>query len=135
MRKVSKLLALLLTLILALGMTAQAEGASMIDLFTSPDAEAKGMFRYWIPYSVESREPLERQMTDMYESGFGGVEIAFFPSGVAYDGSTYGWATEAWRTTMKNILEIASEFEDGFVVDFTITPRLAGIHQHHRPQR
>ena len=122
MRKVSKLLALLLTLILALGMTAQAEGASMIDLFTSPDAEAKGMFRYWIPYSVESREPLERQMTDMYESGFGGVEIAFFPSGVAYDGSTYGWATEAWRTTMKNILEIASEFEDGFVVDFTITP-------------
>ena len=59
---------------------------------------------------------------DRYESGFGGVEIAFFPSGVAYDGSTYGWATEAWRETMKNILEIASEFEDGFVVDFTITP-------------
>lgn len=61
-------------------------------------------------------------MTDMYESGFGGVEIAFFPSGVIYDGSTYGWATEAWRETMKNILKLAAGFENGFVVDFTITP-------------
>ena len=101
---------------------ADSGDASIIELYKNPDAQAKGMFRYWIPYAVETREQLEAQMTDMYESGFGGVEIAFFPADSTYDNSRYGWATEGWRETMKNILEIAAGFEDGFIVDFTITP-------------
>ena len=104
------------------GETTGAQDPTIIELYKNPDVRAKGMFRYWIPYAIETREQLEAQMTDMYESGFGGVEIAFFPSDASYDNSRYGWATEGWRQTMKYILEIAASFEDGFIVDFTITP-------------
>ena len=122
MRRFLRILSLMLTLLMFTGLCARAEGTSIIDLYNKPDAQAKGMFRYWIPYAVESREELEAQMTDMYESGFGGVEIAFLPFGVNFDNTVYGWGTENWRQMMKYILEIAASFEDGFLVDFTISP-------------
>ena len=125
MRKFIRLLALMLVLAMALGMSAQAETAetaSIISLFQEPDMDAKGMFRYWFPYAPSDADYIEKQMTDMYEAGFGGVEIAFLPAAVSYDNSEYGWATENWRETLKSILKIAAGFEDGFVVDFTITP-------------
>ena len=125
MRKFTRLLALMLVLAMALGMSAQAETAetaSIISLFQEPDMDAKGMFRYWLPHAPSDADYIEKQMTDMYEAGFGGVEIAFFPAAVSYDNSEYGWVTENWRETLKSILKIAAGFEDGFVVDFTITP-------------
>ena len=122
MRKFSKLLALFLLLAMALSIPAQAEATAMIDLFSDPDVDSKGMFRFWLPYAIETYEQIEAPMRELYESGFGGVEVSFFASSVTYDNSEYGWATEGWRNTMKNILKAAASFEDGFVVDFTITP-------------
>lgn len=120
MKNLTRNLAIVLILSIALCLPAQA--ASIIEHYRAPDAGAKGMMRYWIPYAIETYEQLEGQMTDLYNAGFGGVEIAFFPANVSFDNSQYGWATEAWRETMKNILKIASTFEGGFIVDFTITP-------------
>lgn len=65
---------------------------------------------------------LEENLTDLYEAGFGGVEVALFSSQVAYNNSEYGFGTENWRETMKNILKIAAGFENGFRVDFTLSP-------------
>ena len=49
MRKFSKLLALFLLLAMALSIPAQAEATAMIDLFSDPDVDSKGMFRFWLP--------------------------------------------------------------------------------------
>lgn len=131
--KYKRILSLLLTsAMLVSGISAQtseasssdgsADEASIIELFQNPDTQAKGMFRYWIPDAAATYEQLEAEMTDMYEAGFGGVEIACFPAMVSYDNSEYGWATENWRNQMKNILKVAASFEEPFIVDFTISP-------------
>lgn len=99
-----------------------AESASIVEVFQNPDAQSKGMFRYWLPDGAMTYEDLQEEMTEMYESGFGGVEIALFPGMVEFDNMEYGWATENWRELMKNVLKVAASFEDGFIVDFTISP-------------
>ena len=80
MRKFSKLLALFLLLAMALSIPAQAEATAMIDLFSDPDVDSKGMFRFWLPYAIETYEQIEAPMRELYESGFGGVEVSFFAS-------------------------------------------------------
>lgn len=101
---------------------ASEETQSIVKQFNEPGQASKGMMRYWLPDAGVTYEQLEKEMTDLYNAGFGGVEVTLFSSQVAYDNSTYGFGTENWREVMKNVLKIASGFENGFRVDFTLTP-------------
>lgn len=98
------------------------ENKSLIQLFETPDTNSKPMARFWLPDAAETYEQFERELTELYEAGFGGVEIAFFPAITSFDNTKDGWATENWRNCMKNILKVAASFETPFRVDFTITP-------------
>ena len=109
-------------LLFACGPVQAAENVSIAEQFQNPGVESKGMFRYWLPDGAMTYEDLQEEMTEMYESGFGGVEIAFFPGMVNFDNTEYGWATENWRELMKNALKVAASLPDGFIVDFTISP-------------
>lgn len=96
--------------------------SSLYSLFSNPDAASKPMARFWLPDAAETYEQIEREFTELYNAGFGGVEIAFFPAITTFDNTVDGWATENWRTCMKNMLKAAASFEKPFQVDFTISP-------------
>ena len=83
-KKLSRVLALLLSAAMAatclgsLPVTAQTEtDGGIVSLFQNPDVHAKGMFRYWLPDAATTREQLTKELTEIYEAGFGGVEIAY----------------------------------------------------------
>lgn len=95
---------------------------SLYNLFSNPDTASKPMARFWLPDGAETYEQIEREFTELYNAGFGGVEIAFFPAITTFDNTVDGWATENWRTCMKNMLKVAASFETPFQVDFTISP-------------
>lgn len=125
MDKFRRKISLFLCAVLMLGAVftpAIAQEESIVALFSSPDNDAKAMLRYWLPDAAVTYDMLEENLTDLYEAGFGGVEVALFSSQVAYNNSEYGFGTENWRETMKNILKIAAGFENGFRVDFTLSP-------------
>lgn len=123
----------LLTLILALGCCAgaiaQTDGAEKIvlDCFLEPDSKAKPMARMWFPDAAAGEDEydyIEKQILELAEKGFGGVEVAMLSTGVAYDNDTartYGWGTENWRSLLKKVLKAAAKVEGGFQVDMTIT--------------
>lgn len=128
-KKLSRVLALLLSAAMAatclgsLPVTAQTETDSgIVSLFQNPDVHARGMFRYWLPDAATTREQLTKELTEIYEAGFGGVEIAHVPyaKNDSDDIGEYGWGSEQWRQTLVDVYEIAAELPGDFKVDVTI---------------
>ena len=94
---------------------------NIIDVFKNPDVDAKPMLRWWFP-SADFEEALVRQqIQDVYDKGFGGVEVALVPHYTTFDASIDGWGTDKWKALMKFILKTAQELPTPFKVDFTIT--------------
>lgn len=128
-KKLSRALALFLSAAMAaaclgsLPVTAQQEtGGGIISLFKNPDVHAKGMFRYWLPDAATTREQLTKELTELYEAGFGGVEIAHVPyaKNDSDDIGEYGWGSEQWQQTLIDIYEIAAGLPGDFKVDVTV---------------
>lgn len=101
--------------------TPDTRSDNIISLFQNPDSDSKPMLRYWIPDAGASYDELKNEMTDMAQSGFGGVEISFVPHFTQFDNSEYGFGSENWISLMKNVLKIAKSIDGGFKVDFTVT--------------
>lgn len=75
--------------------------------------------RWWVPGSHMTVEEIRREIKSMSDAGFGGAEIV--PVATSGEGgSGIDWGTERWNSLIKNMLEIAGEYD--FTIDFTMTP-------------
>lgn len=99
----------------------------VIQYFQSPDSDSKPMARMWFPDAgagADDSDLIEKQIQELADKGFGGVEVAMLADGVSYsneEGREYGWGTENWRKLLKKVLKAAAKIEGGFQVDTTIS--------------
>ena len=89
--------------------------------FQMPDHDAKGMFRCWFPDAGADLTRVAHQVKTVYESGFGGMEIAMVPQYADFDAREYGWGTPRWKEMLRTILKTAASFPEHFRIDLTIT--------------
>ena len=100
----------------------------VLDLFLAPNAHAKPMARMWFPDAAageDDNDCIEKQIVELADKGFGGVEVAMLMSnGIYYtneESRSYGWGTKNWIRLLKKVLKAASRIPGGFQVDMTIT--------------
>ncbi|MCL2165481.1 MAG: hypothetical protein FWH55_14100, partial [Oscillospiraceae bacterium] len=99
----------------------------IIEYFNNPDMSSKPMARMWFPDAeagVDDNDLIEKQIFELADKGFGGVEVAMLADGVNYsnaEGKEYGWGTENWSKLLKKVLKAAAKVPGGFQVDMTIT--------------
>lgn len=100
---------------------------TVMEYFQNPDSDAKPMARMWFPDAgagADDNDTIEKQIQELADKGFGGVEVAMLADGVDYtneDSVTYGWGTQNWCNLLKKVLKAAAKVEGGFEVDCTIT--------------
>ena len=97
------------------------EQNEIIQQFLQPDVDAKPMIRWWFPSADVDEQLVRKHLQDVYDAGFGGVEVALVPHYTSFDAGVDGWGTDKWKQLMKLILRTASELPSSFKVDFTIT--------------
>ncbi len=90
--------------------------------FASPGREVQPRLRWWWPGAHVDHEELVREVHEIADAGFGGVEIADVYDSVhePMDPEVYGWGTDRWNEAVAVVLEAANE--RGLVVDITIGP-------------
>ncbi len=89
--------------------------------FTRPSVDAKGMFRCWFPDAGADLGRIENHVKTVYNAGFGGMEIAMVPQYAEFDQREYGWATPRWKEMLRTILKTAVNLPETFKIDLTIT--------------
>ena len=90
--------------------------------FEDPAREVRPKFRWWWPHGKVSEDELKREINQIADAGFGGVEIADVHHSVeqSIDPEKYGWGTEAWNSAVEAALQAASD--RNVEVDLTIGP-------------
>ncbi len=109
--------------------TERGSTTEILSDFLRPTLDAKPMARMWFPDAgagrdAEGRALIVKQIEDLADGGFGGVEIAFLADGSNYgndEAAVIGFGSPAWRQVLATILETANKVDGGFKVDLTIT--------------
>ena len=128
-RKSKKLVSMLLSVTMAasmlVGAAVPAAAAPQEDRndfsvrFQNIEETQRPKTRWWVPGSHMTVEEIRKEIKSMSEAGFGGAEIV--PVATSGEGgSGIDWGTEQWNYMIKNMLEIAGEYD--FTIDFTMTP-------------
>lgn len=122
MRKMQKVLALALALVVCLSVAAPGMTASAADLdseafaqeFEEPSNEFKPFVRWWVSPGAMTEEETRSEIDTFYEMGYGGVELVALgtPEGVQLN-------DERWNEAIKWIMKAAAEH--GMQVDVTFT--------------
>ena len=89
--------------------------------WTNIDIKHRPKVRYWIPAAAVDENDLRREIRELCERGFGGVEIVvLFTTPDEILGGEYGWGTEKWNET---VAVIADETRNqGMTFDLAIGP-------------
>lgn len=103
--------------------------SAFLETFRNPPVSERTKIRMWWPSADISHTQIASEMKQLYNAGFGGVELIgiseSFGRGMV-DAETYGWATENWNKTVEFLMAEAEKY--GMSVDLTIGPRWpAGI--------
>ncbi|NUU24897.1 MAG: alpha-L-rhamnosidase, partial [Streptomycetaceae bacterium] len=90
--------------------------------FASPPAAVRPKFRWWWPDALVDHDELTRELDQIADAGFGGVEIAAVTHSLStpIDAVKYGWGTPAWTAALEAALRGARR--RGLSVDLTIGP-------------
>lgn len=90
--------------------------------FADPGRDVQPKFRWWWPHAKVEHDELAREINEIADAGFGGVEIADVHHSVeeTIDPDQYGWGTEAWVDAVEAALRAANERD--VIVDLTIGP-------------
>ncbi|MEU4893285.1 glycosyl hydrolase [Streptomyces sp. NPDC044780] len=93
--------------------------------FASPDRAVRPKFRWWWPDGRVDPAELAREVDQIADAGFGGVEVAAVTHSLAgssrpIDVERYGWGTAAWVAGLESALRQADR--RGLTVDVTIGP-------------
>lgn len=101
-----------------------------IDNFRSPENKYRPKVRYWMPHAVVSERGIVRDIADLAERGFGGVEVVTMRESIRYDfyNPENMWGSKAWIEAMKILLREAKR--NSLTVDFANGPSwpIADIH-------
>ncbi|WP_461060842.1 glycosyl hydrolase [Streptomyces pseudoechinosporeus] len=90
--------------------------------FASPAPAVRPRFRWWWPDALVDVDEIRREVDQIADAGFGGVEIAAVTHSMTapIDPAKYGWGTRAWTTAVEAALRRAAERE--VTVDLTLGP-------------
>ncbi|MFI2413655.1 glycosyl hydrolase [Streptomyces sp. NPDC018947] len=104
------------------GVTTAKSGGPFARSFSSPAAPVRPKFRWWWPDALVDADEIRREIDQIADAGFGGVEIAAVTHSVSepIDPSRHGWGTPAWTDAVETALRQAKK--RGVVVDLTLGP-------------
>ncbi|GIE95489.1 hypothetical protein Ari01nite_29540 [Paractinoplanes rishiriensis] len=87
-----------------------------------PDPATKAKFRWWWPHGLVDPAEIVREVDQIADAGFGGVEIQDVHHSVRadLDAAVHGWGTEPWRKAVEAALRRAKI--RGLAVDLAIGP-------------
>lgn len=81
--------------------------------------EDRPQVRWWLDSGYHTEETLRQAVQELYEQGYGGVEILCLDNS-SLDNSVYGWGTEEWY---EDLLVIADELgKHGMSISFAAGP-------------
>ncbi|PWM99489.1 MAG: hypothetical protein DBX37_04350, partial [Massilioclostridium sp.] len=104
-----------------LGVSAQENtNSTLVNEFQNPSQLNKPMIRYWLPAAAVEEYALRRDIQQLAELGYGGVEVvsyAMLINGVQEEDQ---WGTEKWDKAMETIVDEAKKC--GLSVDVTNGP-------------
>ncbi|TDT97302.1 glycosyl hydrolase family 2 [Streptomyces sp. 846.5] len=92
--------------------------------FAKPGAPVRPKFRYWWPDGLVAPAEIAREIDQIADAGFGGVEISANHHSITdvdvLQPKTYGWGTAPWNAGVESALEQAAR--RGISVDITVGP-------------
>ncbi|MFB8773885.1 glycosyl hydrolase [Streptomyces broussonetiae] len=101
--------------------TGQLPGA---DWFANPPRSVRPKFRWWWPDGLVDADEITREIDQIADAGFGGVEIAAVHHSVkdksVLDTARHGWGSRPWRDGVEAALRRAAR--RGVTVDLTLGP-------------
>ncbi|MCX4853176.1 glycosyl hydrolase [Streptomyces canus] len=112
---------------LALGVGASpavAGTGGAADWFAAPARSVRPRFRWWWPDGLVDPDEIAREIDQIADAGFGGVEIAAVHHSIkdksVLDTAHHGWGSRAWRDGVEAALRRAAR--RGLTVDLTLGP-------------
>ncbi|MGJ7908047.1 glycosyl hydrolase [Actinopolyspora sp. H202] len=107
------------------GKAAAAQGGhagAFAEAFAGPPRTVQGRFRWWWPHGLVDPTEIAREIDQIADAGFGGVEIADVHHSVEepLDPAEHGWGTRPWVAAVEAALGRAAERD--VTVDITIGP-------------
>ncbi|WP_406155127.1 glycosyl hydrolase [Streptomyces canus] len=112
---------------LALGVgdsSAVAGAGGAADWFAAPARSVRPRFRWWWPDGLVDPDEIAREIDQIADAGFGGVEIAAVHHSIkdksVLDTAHHGWGSRPWRDGVEAALRRAAR--RGLTVDLTLGP-------------
>jgi hypothetical protein len=97
-------------------------GKPFVKQFAKPDASTAAKFRWWWPHGLVDLGEIAREVDQIADAGFGGVEIQDVHHSVqtVMDPEHHGWGTPAWLAGVETALRRAKA--RGLTVDLAMGP-------------
>ncbi|MEU9171688.1 glycosyl hydrolase [Streptomyces sp. NPDC048420] len=103
---------------------ATAGAAPAADWFANPARPVRPRFRWWWPDGLVDPDEIAREIDQIADAGFGGVEIAAVHHSIkdksVLDTAHHGWGSRPWRDGVEAALRRAAR--RGLTVDITLGP-------------
>ena len=98
--------------------------------FADPPTSVRPKYRWWMPMAFTDDDQLRAEITDMAETGAGGIEVATTTVTGPREGSQdllteYGWGSPLWAEKVELMMTEAAEHD--LALDMTISPRWPAI--------
>ncbi|WP_426567871.1 glycosyl hydrolase [Streptomyces canus] len=103
---------------------ADAGRAPGADWFATPPRSVRPKFRWWWPDGLVDPDEIAREVDQIADAGFGGMEIAAVHHSIkdksVLDTARHGWGSRAWRDGVEAALARAAR--RGVTIDLTLGP-------------
>jgi hypothetical protein len=75
--------------------------------FKDVEIEYWPQVRWWLPEGVATDRTLDKNLGEIYDSGFGGAEIIAIPE-EGVDHTIYGWGSVEWNEDSRRVIKEAT---------------------------
>ncbi|MEU0114512.1 glycosyl hydrolase [Streptomyces bobili] len=104
--------------------SAAGRGGPGADWFAKPPRSVRPKFRWWWPDGLVDPDEIAREIDQIADAGFGGMEIAAVHHSIkdksVLDTARHGWGSAAWRDGVEAALSRAAR--RGVTIDLTLGP-------------